>query len=169
MLLPVLALLTVQPDDARNEVSAALTFPLPRWGAALSYRRALARRVSVTAALHTVVPTRGFLHLPGVEERLALGVWLRRVGRGPYVAPTVGFGHNVFHKVPSLARHTLRVGAGAGWHLPLTSRLSVGAGLGGYWGARIGKRGSVCTYDYQCASSRPGGVLEARVSMGVRW
>lgn len=169
MLLLVLPLLAFASEPPRNEVSAHLTFPFPRWGAALGYQRALGRHVSLSAQLETVVPNRGYLHLPGFEELLGTGFWLRRVGQGPYLSPTVSFAHNVFYRLPDQARHAFRLGGEAGWRFMLTRRISVGAGLSGQWGWSMGRRGSICTYAYQCASSRPGGVVKGRVSIGVQW
>lgn len=169
MLLLVLPLFGLVSEAPRNEVSAHLTFPFPRWGAAVGYQRALGRHVSLSAQLEMVVPARGYLHLPGFEELLGAGFWLRRVGQGPYLSPTVSFAHNVFYRLPDQARHAFRLGGEAGWRLVLTRRLSVGVGLSGQWGWDAGHPGSICTYDYQCASSRAGGVIKGRVSIGVRW
>ncbi len=145
------------------------TFPFPRWGAAVGYQRRLSGHISVGAQLETVVPPRGYLHLPGFEEFLFLSAWLREVGDGPYLSPTVSFAHNVFYRLPEQSRHLVRLGGELGWRFALSRRLSVGAGAGAQWGAAVGDAGSICTYAYQCASTRPGAVVRARVSVGVRW
>ncbi len=169
MVLLALPLLALASEPPKNEVSGHLTFPFPRWGAAVGYQRAVGRRVGLSVHLETVVPTRGFTHLPGFEELLGVSLWLRQVGTGPYLSPTVSFGHNAFYRLPDQARHVFRLGSEAGWRFALSQRLSIGVGGSGQWGWSVGRQGSVCTYDYQCASSRPGGVLKGRVTIGVRW
>ncbi len=169
MLLLALPLLALASEPPRHEVSAHLTFPFPRWGAAVGFQRAVARRLSLSAQLETVVPTRGFLHLPGFEEILGVGVWLRRVGVGPYLSPMVSLAQNFFYRLPDQSRHVARLGGELGWRIAIAKRLSVGAGLAGQWGWALGQQSSICTYDYQCASTRPGGVVKGRVTMGVRW
>jgi hypothetical protein len=169
MLLLALSMLALAPESTPNEVSAHLTFPFPRWGVAVGYQRAVARRVSLSGQLETLIPARGFLHLPGFEELVGVGLWSRRVGQGAYLSPTVSVAHNVFYRLPDQARHAFRIGSEVGWRFLLSHRLSIGAGLSGQWGWSVGRKGSVCTYDYQCASTTPGGVVKARVTMGVRW
>lgn len=169
MLLLALPLLVLAPEPSPNEVSAHMTFPFPRWGVAVGYRRALGRRVSASGLFETIVPARGFLHLPGFEEQLGVDLWFRRVGEGIYMSPTASMAHNVFYRLPEQARHAFRIGAELGWRYLATERLSVGAAASGQWGWSVGREGSVCTYDYQCPSSTPGGVVKARLTIGVRW
>lgn len=169
MLLLALSLFALAPEPPRNEVSAHLSFPFPRWGAAVGYQRAVGRHVSLSAQLETVVPTRGFLHLPGFEEIIGLGFWLRHVGVGPYLSPTVSLAQSFFYRIPSQSRHAARLGGELGWRVAIVPRVSVGAGLGGQWGWSVGRQNSICSYDYQCASTRPGGVVKGRVTLGVRW
>ncbi len=170
--IPVAATLALAPSaqhSPENEVSVHATFPFPGWGAALGYQRRLSRHISLGAQLETVVPPRGYLHLPGFEEFVNVSVWLRKVGDGAYLSPMVSLAHNLFYRLPDQSRHVARVGGELGWRFALSRRISVGAGLGAQWGGSVGPQGSICTYDYQCASTRPGAVVRGRVSMGVRW
>ena len=169
MLLPALFLLLAGASPPRHEVAVHAVYPLPRWGVALGYRYALRERLGVGTTFEYVMPSRGYLHLPGFEEAVGLSLWLREVGHGLYVEPQLSFAHSVFYRLPEQSRHVMRLGGEAGWRLALSRRWSVGVGMGAAYGWSIGPQGSICTFDFQCASTRPGAVPRARVSVGVRW
>ncbi len=169
-MLVALVLFAASPHPpAENAVGLHAVYPFPRLGVAASYERVFARFATLDVQFEHMISARGFTHLPGFEESVGVGLWPWGAGKGLYVEPTASLAHNLFYRIPRMARHAARLGAEMGGRLPVGARVWVGAGLGARYGWKLGGSAGICTYAYQCASTRSGALVRGRVSMGVRW
>lgn len=153
------------PLPAKNAVFVAPAMNVPRFAIGLAYDRAVHRRLTVGARFEYAVPKRGYAHLQGWVEGLALAVWAPRAFHGFFAEANLGVGHTVLVAQPRLHTVAIAPGATVGLRFRLGTHAFIGASGGLRWGVVAHRNEAICTFAAACPAVRAG--PSARVALEV--
>lgn len=150
-----------------NAIVVRATFPIPDFGLALGYDRAVHRRFTVGGEFEYSLPTPGYSHLAGFSETINGRVWLGRALHGVFGELSLTAAHQVLTDVPELSRTTLAPGAAFGFRHTRPIGLSFGASAGLRWAGTVNREPLLCTHGQYCPATRTGPVT--RITADIGW
>ncbi|MEM6992708.1 MAG: hypothetical protein AAF721_19495 [Myxococcota bacterium] len=156
-----------RPAPGRNAVTVRATFPVPDFGVAAAYDRALGRRFTVGGEFEYVLPRVGYSHLTGWSETVNGRVWVGQPLHGVYFGASMSLSHQVLVDAPQLRRTALAPGAELGFRYTLPVGLSLGLSGGLRWTRLVRTESILCTREIHCAATRPG--VAARLTADIGW
>jgi hypothetical protein len=155
------------PPPAKNAVFLAPAMNVPRFAVTLGYDRAVHRRVSVGARFEYAVPKRGYAHLQGWAEGVALSIWAPRAFHGFFAQLDTMITHTVLSAVPGLHSVGVAPGATVGLRWRFGTRVFVGASGGLRWGIAARRNPAICTLSAACPAIRKGPAARVAIEVGV--
>jgi hypothetical protein len=155
------------PLPAKNAVFVAPVVNVPRFGIGLGYDRAVHRRVTVGARFEYAVAKRGYAHLQGWIEGLALAVWAPRAFHGFFAELNLGVGHTVLAAQPRLHTIAIAPGATVGVRWRLGTHAFIGASGGLRWGVLAHRNPAICTFAAACPAVRVGPSARVAIEVGA--
>lgn len=155
------------PLPAKNAVFVAPGMNIPRFTIGIGYDRAVHRRVTVGARFEYAVAKRGYAHLQGWLEGLALAVWAPRAFHGFFAEANLSVGHTVLVAQPRLHTVAIAPGATVGVRFRLGTHAFIGASGGLRWGVLAHRNPAICTFAAACPAVRVGPSARVAIEVGA--
>jgi hypothetical protein len=150
----------------KNAIAITPAVNAPRFGIGLGYDRAVHRLLSVGARFEYAIPRRGYGHLQGLTETLALTLWVPRTFRGFFAEASIGLAHSVLASQPLFRRTAIVPGLSAGLRWRFGKTFFAGASVGLRWGRLVRNDTAICTYSAACPATRSGPWVRAALDVG---
>jgi hypothetical protein len=155
------------PDRARRNVISLRPFAvLPHYGFDVGYERGLGRRFGVGGRFGYFLPHAGYGHLQGIEQSLFGRLWIPGPLRGIFGEVSLGLGHQMLARSPSISQTSLVPGVAMGGRWVFRNGLVLGASAGLRWGIVVAEQPLICTPSTPCPAVRRGAHAQLAFEVG---